>query len=194
MTNNIKEADRKGPTKLSIAYHEAGHAIVGLRLGFKVESAQVYKEYGHDGIVYWTDPDHRQWRTVWGNRSVRSIMVSQAGEVAERLSPDPFAGEQQEWSGDQRHIRSAALKACKGDQAKADELIAQLYRQTEELVLQNRSAIERVAIALLEKNLTGDDIKRIDGGQWKAPTLEEVPYIAALKQLYAETQSLMRRL
>jgi hypothetical protein len=65
---------------------------------------------------------------------------------------------------DQRSIRKHALKICDGDQSKADRLITRLHRRTEAIVLRERRAIERVAIALRRRGcLTGHEIKGLIG-------------------------------
>jgi hypothetical protein len=183
-------------TKLSVAYHEAGHAVIGLRLGFEIEYAELCKEapiklqgklYGDWsdwGRVKWRDP---RWKLQQDNRSIRSIKAAQAGEIAQGLCADPFK-KQPEWSKDRRYIRRDARKACKGDQAKADALIEQLHRGTEKLVRENRGAIERVALALMERGyLTGDQIKGLLGErEWSSPTLDEMPFAPALRELYEQ--------
>jgi hypothetical protein len=192
-------------TKLSIAYHEAGHAVVGLRLGFEVRCAYVGREpdtkrrghvfegHLHGYVRPGKDTEPR------GNRLVRRIMFGQAGEIAERLSPDPFHKDEElpAWwkSLDERHAIRDALKLCKGDRAKANELLARLYRETEELVLQNRDAIGRVAIELEKHDrLTGEDIRDIDARRWQTPELEEIEYTESLRELYWATAELPRRL
>jgi hypothetical protein len=192
-------------TKLSIAYHEAGHAIVGLRLGFDVKCAYVGREpdtkwrghvfEGHlHGYVTW-----KKDRVPRGNRLAHGIMADQAGEIAEHLSPDPFHKDEElpAWwrSPDECHAIGKALKLCKGDRAKADELLARLRRETEELVLQNRDAIERVAVELEScGRLTGEDIRDIDARRWQTPQLEEIAYTPELRKLYRATEPLPRRL
>jgi ATP-dependent Zn protease len=174
-------------SKLSIAYHEAGHAVIGLRLGFEIDTAQIniqeiFIGRGTRGIVYSRDP---RWKLQHDSRYVRDIMASQTGEIAQHLCSDPFE-KQNEWGGDHRHIRSRARKACKGDEAKADALIERLHRQTEKLVQDNRDAIERVALALMERGyLTGEEIKGLLGERdWSSPRLDEMPFTPALRELY----------
>jgi hypothetical protein len=198
-------------TKLSVAYHEAGHAVIGMRLGREIGYAKIYTEppltfrgmvYGewHEcGYVTWSDPN---WKLKHDNRSIRGIMCSQAGEIAQSLCPDPFerqtkwSGDQdlRRWRGDQSHIRGMALKACKRDEAKAIELIARLHRRTEKLVQDNRAAIERVANALMKhRYLTGDEIKGVLGElEWNEPSLTEIPYTPELKALYRQTEPVRR--
>jgi hypothetical protein len=93
----------------------------------------------------------------------KHIMIDQAGEIAQHLSPDPFFMPDSA-NDDQRSIRKHALKICDGDKSKADKVINQLHRRTEALVLRNRKVIERVAIALRKSGcLTGEQVKGLIG-------------------------------
>jgi ATP-dependent Zn protease len=136
------------------AYHEAGHAVIALRLGYEVGKVTIKRRQGVLGradIRNRTSPD--------------DIRISLAGALAEALvnpSDEKIQlGAHYDWRNTRRSVREfVALGFINGRER--DILIEELLHETRALVRRDREVIARVAEALLEhKTLTGDDIKRI---------------------------------
>jgi ATP-dependent Zn protease len=142
-----KRRDYRGVNPKHVAYHEAGHAVIGLMLGCEVRMATIRPRYSSLGSVD-VQPG--------GSVETAQIKVDLAGPLAERLvSPLSFfdlinRGSRTDWL--------SAWKAARRD----EDVILDLIRETKALVQQYRDAIVRVATALLEREtLTGDDIKSL---------------------------------
>jgi hypothetical protein len=142
------------------AYHEAGHAVVALRLGYEVGKVTIKPRYGSLGR---TEIRHR-------SPSPDDIRFDLAGALAEALvNPNRWEiqfGARADWQFTRRSVRKfVALGFINGREG--DVLIDELLHETRALVWRDRKAIARVAAALLKHaTFTGDDIKRI---------MEEVP-------------------
>jgi ATP-dependent Zn protease len=137
------------------AYHEAGHAVIALRLGYEVKKVKI-------------NPIRKSGRaTIPSKRSPDDIKIYLAGPLAEALvNPTPFnekiqLGARFDWRDVRRSVREfVALGFIDGREK--DILIEELFHETKALVHRDRKAIAAVAEALLERNtLTGDDIARI---------------------------------
>jgi cell division protease FtsH len=138
-----------------VAYHEAGHAVVALRLGYEVGKVSIVPRQGVLGRA----------KVLPQSPSPDDIRIDLAGPLAEALV-NPFdekiqLGSRSDWRNIRRSTREfVALGFINGREW--DILIDELLRETRALVRRDRKAIASVAAALLErKTLTGDDIKRI---------------------------------
>jgi ATP-dependent Zn protease len=146
------------------AHHEAGHAVIDLRLGFEVEMVTIKgdRRRGSEGYTACIARG-RSWEVVgdgrirlsdeWCEKYIKSAL---AGKIAESLvNPDPpkFG-----WEGDWQRARRYARIMCDTRQER-NELLDRMKRETTTLVLANRAAIERVAGALMEREtLMRDEI------------------------------------
>jgi ATP-dependent Zn protease len=136
------------------AYHEAGHAVIALRLGYEVRKVTIIRRQGVLGkadIRNRTSPD--------------DIRINLAGALAEALvNPNDEQiqlGAHSDWRNTRRSAREFEALGFIGDQ-EGGTLIEELLHETRALVRRDKEAIARVADALLEhKTLRGDDIKRI---------------------------------
>ena len=136
------------------AYHEAGRAVIALRLGYEVGKVTIKPRQGVLGradIRNRTSPD--------------DIRISLAGALAEALV-NPNDGEIQlgalyDWRNTRRSTREfVALGFINGREKGI--LIEELLQETRALVRRDKEVIARVAAALLTHvTLTGDDIRRI---------------------------------
>jgi ATP-dependent Zn protease len=145
-----KRRDYRGVNPRHIAYHEAGHAVIGLMLGCEVRKATIRPRYSSLGSA-----DVQPGSAEPGAQ----IKVDLAGPLAERLvSPHSL------FDLIHRGSRTDWLSAWKGAR-RDEEVILNLIHETKALVQENRDAIGRVATALLEREtLTGDDIKSLVSG------------------------------
>jgi len=136
------------------AYHEAGHAVMALRLGYEVRKVTIVRRQGVLGkaeIRNRTSPD--------------DIRIDLAGALAEALvNPNDEQiqlGALSDWRNVRRSTREFVALGFIGDQ-EGDILIEELLQETRALVRRDKAAITKVAEALLEhKTLTGDDVKHI---------------------------------
>jgi ATP-dependent Zn protease len=149
----MRKRNYRGVNPKHIAYHEAGHAVIGHVLGCEVRMATIKPKYSSLGSA-----DVQPGGAV--DVATAHIKVDLAGPLAERLvSPHSFfdlihRGSQKDWR--------SAWKAAQRD----EDVILGLIHETKALVQRHREAIARVAAALLEREtLTGDDIRRIAGGR-----------------------------
>jgi ATP-dependent Zn protease len=143
-----------------IAYHEAGHVVIGLVLGFEVRKVTIKPKSRTLGNVQAQVGEASSNRCV--DRDAADIKFCLAGPLAEQLvSPRPFDELIADGSGkDWRNVRRTARRL--NTRGEAEVVIVMLALETAALVQQHRDAIERVAAALLEREtLMGDDIKRL---------------------------------
>jgi ATP-dependent Zn protease len=56
----MKRLPRSGMKKQTIAYHEASHAVVAQRLGYRVDGASIVPKEGREGHVNLPNPMHRK--------------------------------------------------------------------------------------------------------------------------------------
>jgi ATP-dependent Zn protease len=136
------------------AYHEAGHAVIALRLGYEIGKVTIKRRYtflGSAEIRNRTSPD--------------DIRINLAGPLAEGLvnpnDEDIQLGSLSDWRNARRSAREFVELGFIGDR-EGGILIEELLQETRALVRRDRKAIAAVAEALLNrKTLSGDDIRRI---------------------------------
>jgi ATP-dependent Zn protease len=136
------------------AYHEAGHAVIALRLGYEVEKATIVRRQGVLGRV-----------DVLPRTSPDDIKINLAGQLAEALvnSNDEQIqlGAHRDWQNARRSARKFVALGFINSREKGI-LIDELLAETTALVRRDRDAISRVAEALLErKTLTGAEVRQI---------------------------------
>ena len=146
--------DYQGANPTHTAYHEAGHAVIALRLGYeigKVTIKQRYTSLGSAHIRNRTSPD--------------DIRISLAGALAEALvnpnDKEIQLGALYDWRNVRQSTRRfVALGFINGREKGI--LVEELLQETRALVRRDKEAIAQVAAALLHhETLTGEDIKRI---------------------------------
>jgi cell division protease FtsH len=162
------------------AYHEAAHAVVA-RYAMKesrISKATIIRRGHALGMVV---PKPREERTSFFRRTVESsIMVFLAGHVIETrylkdLSTGPSsdlrgATQRAVWYVSQWAMGPSKLVVPLGANelppqpflVAANELLDQLYAETERLVLQKMTAVHYVARALIERDeLIGDELEEV---------------------------------
>jgi ATP-dependent Zn protease len=154
------------------AYHEAGHAVIGLMLGYEVSKVTIRPIYSYLGSAWTSKKRHSSLGSTEVQTASASpdsddfghICIELAGPLAEQLiNPAPFKeliarGAFGDWQNAQKRARRI-------NRRHAETLIDVLMEETRALVEQHRDAIASVATALLEREtLVGDDIKRLTNG------------------------------
>lgn len=131
---------------LIASYHEAGHAVVGHRLGLKV--VELRRDVGTGGECRF---DHWQ---IAATEPWRHAMVALAGQVAERMAPGWVAG-MERFSGDDRDIARSLVGEA--------ELPALTEQVTETLShWRRRGQLERLAVELERHSvLSGERVAAI---------------------------------
>lgn len=169
-TSAIGDDDASTIDRRHTAYHEAGHAVIGLILGYEVSKVTIRPRYSYLGMA-WTS---RKRHSSQGSTEVQAgstesddfghICIELAGPLAEQLvNSAPF--EELIWRGSEGDWQAAQRRARRIDRRRAHALIDLLMEETRPLVEQHREAIARVAAALLEREtLTGDAIKALIDG------------------------------
>ena len=152
----IKDDDDE-PNIKHIAYHEAGHAVIGLALGYDVGSVTIRPTDRYFGRARVTAPDGPIDRE-------KEIKVDLAGLLAGRLIDHLPLKEliaNGSATGDWKHAWKTARLL---NPRQAEILICSLMLETEALIRDYQQTIASVATALLEhETLTGDEIRRIAG-------------------------------
>jgi ATP-dependent Zn protease len=150
--------------KEHIAYHEAGHAVIALKLGYDVKVTTIKPKYGALGKTMSQPGAASSDRCV--DLDAAAIKIGLAGPLAEQLvSPVRFDelltnGCRHDWRSAKRTARQLNTRG------EAEILIVMLALETATLIQQHREAIARVATALLQhETLTGDDVKRLSDGR-----------------------------
>jgi ATP-dependent Zn protease len=128
------------PTR-SAAYHEAGHAVIGRMLGIACVYATIRPDESQAHTAFVGEPD-----------PLEQVLVLMAGHEAE-VEFGVIAWD----NGDQDDRREIWAKLAEADLDQRCE--PRLRRATRVLVRRHRNAIERVAVALLEREtLLADEI------------------------------------
>lgn len=124
---------------LADAQHEAAHVVVGVALGLRLEHAKIYGP--HDAETIWAG---EPWPREAG------LMMWAAGVAWERKHGDLALA-----AYDLEYLRKARVRGHA-------RLIA-LERAAWSVLDCRRKLHGRIALQLLERDLTGDDIKRLAG-------------------------------
>jgi ATP-dependent Zn protease len=149
------------------AYHEAGHAVVGLRLRFRMKTATIVPRDGVLGEVEHGKETYLYDDLEFGRDSARSrrrgeevIILRLSGLTAERRFRPRAASKHA--LDDHEHAADLALSLNGGDVEVTNAHIKDLSLRTDKLVADNWPQVEAVAQALLERRtLKGAEIAAI---------------------------------
>jgi hypothetical protein len=169
------------------AFHEAGHAVSAIVLGFPLEYVHIKENIMDDGTTSTgftrTPPVGAEEVDGKGEGAAMPHMIQCfTGPFAEALVNDRMR-EYSPWSGDKEQARTCAAVAVCGlvetgkgyaevpvermqqHKARLDALVSAAAKAASKLVNENTSAIAAVAEALFErKELTGDEVVEIMRG------------------------------
>jgi ATP-dependent Zn protease len=165
-----KKTDQQPPVRpLLLAYHEAGHAVVGIALGLAVKHVEIGREGTSLGRCLAPTPLGYHAASRREQRSIArdEILATYAGLAAERLidpdAPDYHGADDDEYAFDLSRQFEVMPRRCSyvGDDAH-DAYLARLRREAGRLVLRHRSAIAALAETLLQrKRLEGPEVEAI---------------------------------
>jgi hypothetical protein len=166
-------------SKRTVAYHEAGHAVIGCVLGFRLKYVTV-NEKGDNGTATFWSYKFKGSKAARRNLVERAIQGILAGPIAQ-VAFEGKAVSEGAWAEDganlsefvlpligvsasvrsrNRRVRARALKAMKGEPAQA--LLKRLTLKTSKLVDLQWSRIEHVAADLLKHGaLSGREVKAL---------------------------------
>ena len=153
-------------TRLELATHEAGHALVALALGLDVKLATILVDQHGRARIELTDRDAG---TLEAQACVR-LAGRQALVAFGELDPSNELGCRQ----DMEQARAYALVITEGDELEAHAVLKALRSRVDDLLLEHRLALGEISIALLKRwTLTGDELDQIAGGcrdrRWHLP-------------------------
>jgi len=129
--------ERIGIKREHVAYHEAGHAVIALMLGYKVGKVTIKPRYGSVGSVDDIQPGETSSDKVVDIEAT-GIKIDLAGPLAEQLiNPEPFNeliknGSSTDWRSARRTARQTNTRG------EAEVLIFMLAMETKTLVEQHR--------------------------------------------------------
>ena len=157
----------------SIAYHEAGHAVVAWRVGVKAKSLSIIPEPGSKGRYihkpYFTDINPEYDTSPRAERRLKNMaLVCLAGEIAQRRFN---SGEWRHYHGE-RDFEQASdlLHYLAGSEDDWQAHVNAIHLQAQQMV-KDRSVwlcIGDLAAALLEhRELSGTETVRIIRAAWK---------------------------
>ncbi|SRR5260370_40927090 len=141
------------------AYHEAGHAVLGMRVGPGVEIVTIDPQRVKE-LTGKEFPGYTRYRESGPAKADIVLCLTASGLTSEAMfvsggvvsSKEDDIGRLIEMLENQLGLRGSE---------KERELV-RIRLMTQQLVLENRAAIEAVANALMEeKTLTGEDLQRI---------------------------------
>jgi ATP-dependent Zn protease len=145
-------------SRIEIALHEAGHAVIARVVGLIGDRATIVPKGTARGKAWWAD-----------DSGIKSVLACLAGRAATEVI-----------------LGYASDEGCSRDDAEAMALIRtpdwrreewycrkvrdDLLAQARKLIRQNRGAVEAVAHYLIERGeLTGDEIDRLIQFRWLPP-------------------------
>jgi ATP-dependent Zn protease len=157
----------------SVAYHEAGHAVVAALLGMHVAAVSMQAKgfppvwHLRGGVI--ASFDHIAWQNR--DKAEKAATAGLAGEQAERLwcrqKPWRHAKSSRHagFSGDRAYVEEMLRPVIKGSKDK-QRTIKRLKEEARALLASHWSYVETVAAKLAERKvLSGTDVKRL--ALWK---------------------------
>ncbi len=134
------------------AYHEAGHAVVGLYLGMQIDGVLMRGRHGFP-VTYWTERRPSKGRTEY---TASTVIFGWAGYCAERAALRRWGkswpkGEPRFWKTTDYARSRSYMQECGIQAARRRPRIARLEKSTRALVENLWPAIEALAKALLKR-------------------------------------------
>jgi hypothetical protein len=154
---------KRSPAGLrATAFHEAGHAVVGLVLGMRFEYISIESDEndGFYGITWWDEVrffDEEEKACASAEVFEIAIRRAFAGEMAEGQAGCPI--DEIGGSRDHMHVRMLTV-GLPGTPEERTARLATLKRETRDLLVRRWEAVEVLAAALLERGrMSGADVQ-----------------------------------
>jgi len=158
-----RNMNRKERALLSVAYHEAGHAVAAFALGVPVQRATIVPGEESAGHIkhakIFPRSDSPEWDTSYRNRgrAERSVIIFLAGDIAERHhNPKRRRGD----AGD-RHAAIRLLDAFARSDDHLQKWFKALMQETDDIITSKRwwPKVEAVAQALVQhRKMSGKEV------------------------------------
>jgi cell division protease FtsH len=148
------------------AYHEAGHAIVGLNVPDHdpIHKATIIPRGRALGLVM--SLPERDQLSVSYRKYTSKIAMAMGGRVAEELGYVDYANEQQSYLGAYGGGTNHSEEMQKRIDSKVKEMIDEGYETAKRILTEKRDDLERLAQGLLEyETLTGAEIQKVINGE-----------------------------
>lgn len=168
----IPEREKNGRARELAAYHEAGHALVAFRKKQNVCYVSIYNDGKHGGVCFSGKSD----RSRDFAEEYSEILISLAGKAAVELQfGEPAAGTDSDmehaWYILRNHVEKTAVYGFEftnyagtwdGNQShtlldksydKINRLMEACYNECRELLMKNKAALDRLAQALMAKDI-----------------------------------------
>jgi hypothetical protein len=155
-----------GEHRVKIAYHEAGHAVAAVALGFDVEVASIVPDddciLGHVIVPVSDDRDLEYW--------IRRATMLWCGPLAAQRHPGTFLDDD---GGGDDHQSIAVYGDCAAiGSGESDGFKVWTRARAMSILNANWSAVAAVALALLEHDtLTGGEIRQLVAEVEPAPVI-----------------------
>jgi hypothetical protein len=154
------------PSLAEIARHEAGHAVVGSKLGLRLRSVTIEREGNTLGCCSWNDVplhmlrDERAVMTAAGPCAACVVLGWRPTDAFSEAEDSPSVG--RHWEDD-RFVVMGLVMAGDDDDANRERFVYVIERAARQ-VERWRLQIDSVAAALIqERTLSGDSIRKLLG-------------------------------
>jgi hypothetical protein len=139
----------------AVAVHEAGHAVVGLTLGLKLDKVHVTRK---GGATQWVDRSHKEFLTVIVAGSVAEDLFVGSAKLVSKVLGKLRIGDR--GSDEDQAVRLAGFTL--EVPAAVIETIKETEERAHEILIERRSHVEVLAKALLEKRtLSGREVGKL---------------------------------
>lgn len=135
-------------SRLSTAYHEAGHCVAAELLGIGVVSVSIIPEPSASGHTVYTAKRHD---------ALNRMITAYSGPIAERYI-DPGA-DTRAWAADLGHAADALMELHRETREPVSRIAQRAVTSARGLVAKHRTAIQDVARLLMERRMiTGQHV------------------------------------
>ena len=132
---------------ITVAYHEAGHAVIGMKRGFQIERINIQNAWmGDGGQCSWDDPGDNPEKELTVEYYENLILRAAAGQAAEdHLGVSQTELSHQLVQDDDYKIKVCAAQIAAKDKLDPEKIATDRRAKASQLVQSNWSAIETIA-------------------------------------------------